>query len=257
MKAIFSPRLPKLFSIYLLILTTTWSIGQVGINTTSPDDGAILDINSNEKGIFVPRVDITDLGTIDPITGITNSPAALLAAEGLLVYNTNSTTGPGFFFWSGTAWVAVNSSSSTIPAIESVSLSTDQIISGTTFTDVPGMSLTFTAQNTEALVSLSLSGLGYTGSLTFGSFRVYDSTNASVVGGTNTSAQSLWKSGPNTYSITTWSAAFTKKLTGLTVGNSYTLVLQGKTDNLLGTDGVAIYPVTNPNTSHATLSIMY
>ena len=257
MKTIISLSIPKLFSTCLLLLTTTLLIGQVGINTTNPDDGAILDINSSEKGIFIPRVDIADLSTIDPITGITNSPAALLAAEGLMAYNTNSTTGPGFFYWSGTAWVAVSASSASTPAIESVSLGTDQIISGSTFTDVPGMSLTFTAQDTEALVSLSLSGLGYTGSLTFGSFRVYDSTNAAVIGGTNTSAQSLWKSGPNTYSITTWSAAFTKKLTGLTVGNSYTIVLQGKTDNLLGTDGVALYPVSNPNTSHATLSIMY
>jgi hypothetical protein len=72
---------------------------QVGIGTTTPADGAMLDIESTDKGVLVPRVDIADLGTIAPIT-----PAA---TAGLLVWNTNATTGVGFHYWDGTQWVAI------------------------------------------------------------------------------------------------------------------------------------------------------
>lgn len=237
----------------LLLLLTTSVIAQVGINTISPAEGTLLDITSTEKGVMIPKVNITSLSSIAPITGVTATVAGLAAAEGLLVYNTNNSTGPGYFYWTGTQWSEIGAKAD--PTIDSVSLTTDQIIAGNTFANVPGMSITFTARKTEVLVNLSLSGLGFTGSLTFGSFRLYNSTTTTVIGGTNTSAQSLWKSGPSTYSITTWSAAFSKKLTGLTIGNSYTIVLQAKTDNLLGTDGVALYPSSNPDTSHATITI--
>jgi hypothetical protein len=71
-------------------------IAQVGINTTTPQAGSMLDIDSADKGMLVPRVDIADLSTIAPITGG--------ATESLLVYNTNVTTGKGFHFWTGTIW---------------------------------------------------------------------------------------------------------------------------------------------------------
>jgi len=69
---------------------------QVGINTTSPSPDSALDIDSDDKGILIPRVDITDLSTIAPITGG--------STEGLLVYNTNTTTGKGFYYWEGSQW---------------------------------------------------------------------------------------------------------------------------------------------------------
>lgn len=72
------------------------SSAQVGINTTTPQPGAILDIQSSNKGMLVPRVDIANLNTIAPVTGG--------ATESLLVYNTNITTGRGFYFWNGSLW---------------------------------------------------------------------------------------------------------------------------------------------------------
>jgi hypothetical protein len=75
-------------------------IAQVGINTTTPQAGSMLDIDSPDKGLLVPRVDIADLSTITPITGG--------ATESLLVYNTNALTGKGFHYWSGAQWVAVS-----------------------------------------------------------------------------------------------------------------------------------------------------
>ncbi|MDC7994529.1 hypothetical protein [Altibacter sp. HG106] len=72
---------------------------QVGINTTSPAPGSMLDIETTDKGIVIPRVDIANLATIAPVTGG--------STESLLVYNTNASTGPGFFYWDSTQWVPV------------------------------------------------------------------------------------------------------------------------------------------------------
>lgn len=68
---------------------------QVGINTTTPDASSMLDINATDKGLLIPRVSIPNLNAAAPIT----SPAI-----SLLVYNTNTTTGAGFYYWDGTKW---------------------------------------------------------------------------------------------------------------------------------------------------------
>ena len=83
----------------LLILFCSQSIGQVGINTDTPAPDAALDIEGTDKGILIPRLDLSDLSTIAPVTGG--------STESLLVYNTNTTTGKGFYFWSGIEWVPV------------------------------------------------------------------------------------------------------------------------------------------------------
>ncbi|EDM43610.1 putative phage tail protein [unidentified eubacterium SCB49] len=80
---------------------TNVTLSQVGINTTAPAKGAILDVESTDKGVFIPRVNIADLSTIAPITGIAGA-AEEAAAAGLLVYNTNTTTGEGYHYWDGT-----------------------------------------------------------------------------------------------------------------------------------------------------------
>ncbi|PVW14329.1 hypothetical protein [Marixanthomonas spongiae] len=82
-----------------VFLALTNGIAQVGINTTTPAGGSMLDVNSTNKGMLVPRVDIVDLNTIAPVTGGNT--------ESLLVYNTNSTTGKGFHYWNGLRWVNI------------------------------------------------------------------------------------------------------------------------------------------------------
>lgn len=54
------------------------SYSQVGINTTTPHSSAILDIESNNKGVLIPRVSLTGSNDLTTIS----SPA-----NGLLVYN--------------------------------------------------------------------------------------------------------------------------------------------------------------------------
>lgn len=67
----------KLLALSTCIFLLSNAFAQVGIGTTSPDPSSILDVQSNDKGLLIPRM------TTIQIDGIT-SPA-----EGLMVYNTN------------------------------------------------------------------------------------------------------------------------------------------------------------------------
>lgn len=87
---------PLVFLLFTLFLNA-----QVGVNTLTPAGGAILDIESTDRGVLVPRVNLTNLSVISPIVG--GSP------ESLLVYNTNVTTGKGFFYWNGSRWQSISS----------------------------------------------------------------------------------------------------------------------------------------------------
>lgn len=70
----------------------------VGIGTLTPDASARLDITATDKGLLVPRVNIPLLKNPAPVTA---------PATGLIVYNTNSSTGPGLVHWNGTEWLPV------------------------------------------------------------------------------------------------------------------------------------------------------
>ncbi len=89
-----------------LLLFPIYTFAQVGIGNTNPSASSLLDIrdiSANDKGVLIPRVNIPNLASNNPVT------TATAADEGLLVYNTNTTTGPGFFYWNGTRWVAIDS----------------------------------------------------------------------------------------------------------------------------------------------------
>ena len=98
-------KLQKYLIVTLLVLgVLPFTYAQVGINITDPNGGALLDVSSREKGVLIPRINITDLTTIAPISGLI-SFAEEMAAESLLVYNINDTTGRGFHYWDGTTWI--------------------------------------------------------------------------------------------------------------------------------------------------------
>lgn len=84
--------------ICLIPLTTSIYAQNVGVNTTgaTPEASSILDVSSSDKGILIPRVDIVDLTTNTPVSAPINS---------LLVYNTNISSGIGFYYWNNTKWV--------------------------------------------------------------------------------------------------------------------------------------------------------
>lgn len=81
---------------------------QVGIGTTVIENGVELQIESNNRGLLVPRVALTSTVLAAPI-----GPVPI--ATGILIYNT-ATSGigitsvtPGFYYWSGTEWIALKS----------------------------------------------------------------------------------------------------------------------------------------------------
>ena len=82
--------------IVIMILTSSAFFAQVGINTTTPDASAILEITSSDKGILTPRIVLTSTLVEAPVTN---------PAMGLLIFNTatagsgdNAVT-PGFYYW--------------------------------------------------------------------------------------------------------------------------------------------------------------
>jgi len=82
----------------VLLLSSNQNIAQnVGIGSASftPDASAGLEVRYTDKGVLIPNVNIEDLSTAAPVTNPSVS---------LLVYNTNTTTGVGFYYWSGTEW---------------------------------------------------------------------------------------------------------------------------------------------------------
>lgn len=100
----------NIISILFLILIFLNGNAQTGIGTTTPSPSAKLEVASSNQGFLPPRIALTATNAASPVT----SPAT-----GLLVYNT-ATTGtppnnvaPGYYYWNGSAWVAVLSTITT------------------------------------------------------------------------------------------------------------------------------------------------
>lgn len=73
------------------------SSGATSLGTLLPDSSAMLDIYSSNKGILIPRVNLTS-NTLD-LDGVAGQ------ATGLLVYNTgNTTVTEGYYYWDGGQW---------------------------------------------------------------------------------------------------------------------------------------------------------
>src|SRR5690554_4174789 len=69
MKNIYSQKAGAFVFFCSLFLFSFNGLAQVGINNPSPADASILDITSNDKGVLVPRMNISNLSTIAPVTG--------------------------------------------------------------------------------------------------------------------------------------------------------------------------------------------
>lgn len=63
----------------VLVYIPVYAFSQVGINTSNPDPSAILHVEASNKGILIPRVNITNINSQSPISSIPK--------DGLLVYN--------------------------------------------------------------------------------------------------------------------------------------------------------------------------
>jgi hypothetical protein len=135
--------------------------------------------------------------------------------------------------------------------VTSTSATTDITISNAAWANVAGISVTFTATKTSALLMFTTSGFAYTNSMAYVQFRVRN--GATVLGGTNAHMQNY---DDVTGTVTPWSAAFTKNITGLTVGASYTFQVQAQRGGIFGTYDAAIYCATQSDSHHMTLTVL-
>ena len=103
-----------IIGLFLFIMTSLSLHAQVSINSNGelPDNSAMLDVKSANKGFLPPRVELTATTSAAPVT----SPAI-----GLLLFNT-ATSGtppdnvvPGYYYWNGTLWVPIAAPQGTNP----------------------------------------------------------------------------------------------------------------------------------------------
>jgi hypothetical protein len=88
--------------VYLFFLSTTIQ-SQVGIQNTSPE--AMLDAKSTDKGILLPRVDLTSLTAQTPII---NPQGGNIPTSTLVYHNGTNSIAPGFYMWDGVKWKALS-----------------------------------------------------------------------------------------------------------------------------------------------------
>ena len=91
----------KIIQISLLCAMSFMAYSQVGVNTNTPHSSAILDLNASDKGVFIPKFNLTVLNsTTTPIANPTN---------GLVIYNTGTTYPKGIYYWLNNKWEKLHS----------------------------------------------------------------------------------------------------------------------------------------------------
>jgi len=92
MKKEFTKLSRLIFMLITMAITSTFLPAQVAINTdgTSPNNSAMLDIKSTNKGLLIPRLTTTQRTTL-----------AATAVAGLMVYDTDESK---FYFFNGVTW---------------------------------------------------------------------------------------------------------------------------------------------------------
>ena len=102
----------KLITLLLALPFAIFAQNNVGVGTNTPDASAVLDIESTNKGLLIPRVSLTDVFATLPVSN---------PATGLLVYNINSLMGGGdvgFYFYNGSIWESLGKSIEVDPKID-------------------------------------------------------------------------------------------------------------------------------------------
>ena len=86
---------------FLTFCLSTFVFGQIGVGTETPSESAMVDLVSTEKGFSGSHI------SLQSITDKTTIPNP---ADGLLVYNTNTTSDlqPGYYVWIINKWTPSN-----------------------------------------------------------------------------------------------------------------------------------------------------
>lgn len=134
--------------------------------------------------------------------------------------------------------------------VVSASVTGDQTLTAAAYTNVPGLSISFTPTQTTAFIQFSASGFGYADGMTIVEFRVL--VNGAPVGGTGEKVAVI--DGFTGDVTTPWSAAFSKKVT-VNANVNNTVTVQYRTSAISGTPGIGIYTTTE-TAHHGTISAL-
>ena len=93
-------------SLTLLIASITGLKAQVkiGDNPNTINSNSMLEIESTNKGFLPPRMALTSLTSASPLSGTVTA--------GMLVYSSAGSVTDGYYYWSGTKWLSVSTSTS-------------------------------------------------------------------------------------------------------------------------------------------------
>ncbi|MBL0130022.1 MAG: hypothetical protein IPP43_01930 [Chitinophagaceae bacterium] len=88
----------KKLLIAVLLLSAVYTQAQVkiGDNPGTIDANSLLELESTNKGFLAPRVTLTSITSVSPLTGTV--PA------GMLVYNSAGSLTYGYYYWDGAEW---------------------------------------------------------------------------------------------------------------------------------------------------------
>lgn len=99
----------------------------------NPHGGAVLDLQSSNRGLKLPSVELSNVNTYGLVEGTASS------AAGMIVYNINPNivggSGIGIYYWDGSKWLTVDSSASLAASITGLSCSSVSIVNDQRLTD--------------------------------------------------------------------------------------------------------------------------
>jgi len=139
---------------FLLLRVAVHAQMKIGDNSTSINNASLLELETTNKGVVLPRVSLTNITTPSPL------PAGLLT--GTVVFNTNASTtngnGIGLYYWNGTSWspVTPNISSSAWSITGNANTNYAVNFLGTT----NNVSLRFRTSNVQRVIIDSLGRVG-------------------------------------------------------------------------------------------------
>ena len=159
----------------------------VGIGVTNPS--AVFEVESNDKGILIPRVALTSANVTSPIT----NPNGGALLESTLIYNTttagvgeNEVT-PGFHYWNGSRWIKFDTNE-TGKSKYYTAIGTTNASASPTKALLPEMQITFTPKSNVVMIQFSASGFsGASQAALFFDLRL----NGSLVKGFQTSCEDI------------------------------------------------------------------
>lgn len=91
----------KLFTLFLILhVLLVKAQVKIGDNPGTINTNSLLELEASNKGFLPPRVALTSLNTVAPLTGTV--PA------GMMVYSSGGSVADGFYFWDGSKWATLS-----------------------------------------------------------------------------------------------------------------------------------------------------